>query len=49
MAFIAKKLSRLVAGLRQRAKGTLRNVVVEDVASGPFFSIPAEKHVDSPR
>ena len=49
MAFIVKKLSCLVAGLGQKTKGTLRNVAVEDVASGPFFSIPAEKHVDSPR
>ena len=42
MAFVAKELGRLVAGLGQRAKGAPRSIAVEDVAGGPFFSTPAE-------
>ena len=39
MAFMAKKLGRLVAGLGQRAKGAPRSIAVEDVA-GLLTPIP---------
>ena len=42
MAFVAKELGRLVAGLGQRAKGAPRSIAVEDVAGGPFFFIPVK-------
>ena len=42
MAFIAKELSRFVTREGQKVKGTFYSIAVEDMAGGPFFSIPVK-------
>ena len=39
---MAKKLSRLMAGLGQKAKSTPYNITVKNMANGPFFSVPVK-------
>ena len=39
---MAKKLSRFMAGLGQKVKGTFCNIIIENVAGSFFFFIPVK-------